>query len=227
MGDQNVLSLIQRFVEGASTSDVKMFGVEVGIVTNVKDPDKLGRVKVCFPRLKGRPESDWVRVVQPAAGAGRGFYWLPHVEDEVLIAFERGEANRPHVVGSLWNGKDKPMKNAYQDENTTVMLQTRSGHQLILDDKKGDEKIVIADKSGNRSLTWDVKNKKFLIECKEGDVEIHAEKKIVLECEDLEIKTTKTCKLDIATTFDLNVGDACTLEVKKNLKCKAQTIYLN
>src|SRR5207248_3071076 len=122
MGDQNVLSLIQRFVEGASTSDVKMFGVEVGIVTNVKDPDKLGRVKVCFPRLKGRPESDWVRVVQPAAGAGSGFYWLPHVEDEVLIAFERGEANWLHVVGSLWNGKDKPMSNAYQDENTTVML---------------------------------------------------------------------------------------------------------
>src|SRR5207237_1114668 len=83
----------------------------------LKHGDKLGRVKVCFPRLPGKPESDWVRVAQPAAGAGRGFYWIPHVNDEVLIAFERGEAHRPYVIGSLWNGKDKPMKTAYEDEN--------------------------------------------------------------------------------------------------------------
>jgi len=223
----NLPALFQRVMETASASDAKMFGVEVAIVTNVKDPDKLGRVKVCFPRLATKPESDWIRVVQPAAGAGRGFYWLPHVEDEVLIAFERGEAHRPHVVGSLWNGKDKPMKNAYQDDNTTVMIQTKSGHQVILDDKKGDEKIIIADKSGNRTLTWDVKNKKFLIECKEGDVEIHAEKKIVLECEDLEVKTTGTCKFQIDDTFDLKVKKECKVKVEKNLILKAQTIYLN
>ena len=206
----NLPALFQRVMETASASDAKMFGVEVAIVTNVKDPDKLGRVKVCFPRLATKPESDWIRVVQPAAGAGRGF-----------------EAHRPHVVGSLWNGKDKPMKNAYQDDNTTVMIQTKSGHQVILDDKKGDEKIIIADKSGNRTLTWDVKNKKFLIECKEGDVEIHAEKKIVLECEDLEVKTTGTCKFQIDDTFDLKVKKECKVKVEKNLILKAQTIYLN
>ncbi len=166
----------------------KMFGVEVGIVTNVKDDQKLGRVKGCFPRLPGKPESDWVRVTQPAAGAGRGFYWIPEVNDEVLVAFERGEAHRPYVIGCLWNGKDKPMKDGYSDDNTTRMIMTKSGHKIVLDDKKDAEKIIIADKSGKRTLTFDVKNKKFLIEAKEGDVEIHAEKKIILECEDLEIK---------------------------------------
>ena len=224
---ENLFAMLQKAQESASTSDSKMFGVEVGIVTNVKDDQKLGRVKVCFPRLPGKPESDWVRVVQPAAGAGRGFYWIPEVNDEVLVAFERGEAHRPYVVGALWNGKDKPMKDAYTDENTTRMIQTKSGHQIILDDKKDAEKIIISDKSGKRTMTFDVKNKKFLIEAKEGDVEIHAEKKIILECEDLEIKTKKTGKIDIGSTFDLNVKDKANIKAGPQLNIKASRVNIN
>ena len=224
---ENLFAMLQKAQETASTSDSKMFGVEVSIVTNVQDPDKLGRVKVCFPRLPGKPESDWVRVVQPAAGAGRGFYWLPEVNDEVLVAFERGEAHRPYVVGALWNGKDKPMSTAYTADNTTRMIQTKSGHQIILDDKKGDEKIIISDKSGKRTMTFDVKNKKFLIEAKEGDVEIHAEKKIILECEDLEIKTKKTGKIDIGSTFDLNVKDKANIKAGPQLNIKASRVNIN
>ena len=224
---ENLFAMLQKAQESASTSDSKMFGVEVGIVTNVKDDQKLGRVKVCFPRLPGKPESDWVRVVQPAAGAGRGFYWIPEVNDEVLVAFERGEAHRPYVVGALWNGKDKPMKDAYTDENTTRMIQTKSGHQIILDDKKDAEKIIISDKSGKRTMTFDVKNKKFLIEAKEGDVEIHAEKKIILDCEDLEIKTKKTGKIDIGSTFDLNIKDKGSVKAGPQLNVKADRVNIN
>jgi uncharacterized protein involved in type VI secretion and phage assembly len=223
----NLYKLIEKAHETASTADAKQFGVEIAIVTNVKDPDKLGRVKVCFPRLPGKPESDWCRVAQPAAGAGRGFYWLPHVNDEVLIAFERGEAHRPYIIGSLWNGMDKPMQAAYADENTTVMIQTRSGHQVTLDDKKDSEKIVIADKSGKRTLTFDVKNKKLVIDAKEGDVEIHAEKKIVLHCEDLEVKTKKTGKIDIGTTFDLTVKDKASVKAGPQLNLKASRVNIN
>src|SRR5438105_15411981 len=118
--------MLQKAAETASSADSKMFGVEVGIVTNVKDDKKLGRVKVCFPRLPGKPESDWVRVAQPAAGASRGFYWIPHVNDEVLVAFERGEAHRPYVIGSLWTGRDKPLTKAYADESTTIRIRPRS-----------------------------------------------------------------------------------------------------
>jgi uncharacterized protein involved in type VI secretion and phage assembly len=223
----NLYKLIEKAQDTASTADAKQFGVEIGIVTNVKDPDKLGRVKVCFPRLPGKPESDWCRVAQPAAGAGRGFYWLPHVSDEVLIAFERGEAHRPYIIGSLWNGKDKPMQAAYADENTTVMIQTRSGHQIVLDDKNGSEKIVIADKSGKRTVTFDVKQKKFLIEAKEGDVEIKAEKKILLECEDFEVKTSKTAKIDVGTNFDLKVDGNASIKAASQLNIKASRVNIN
>jgi uncharacterized protein involved in type VI secretion and phage assembly len=223
----SLYKLIEKAHQTASTADAKQFGVEIGIVTNVKDPDKLGRIKVCFPRLPGKPESDWCRVAQPAAGAGRGFYWLPHVNDEVLVAFERGEAHRPYVIGSLWNGKDKPMKNAYVDENTTVMIQTKSGHQVTLDDKSGQEKIVIADKSGKRTLTFDVKQKKLSIEDSEGDIEIKAKKKILLQCENLEIKTDKSGKIDIGSTFDLNVKDKASFKAGPQLNIKASRVNIN
>src|SRR5207248_8782882 len=129
--------ILQHAKETASGHESNRYGVEVGIVSNVQDPQQLGRIKVQIPRLPTGPESGWVRVAQPAAGAGRGFYWLPHVNDEVLIAFERGDPNHPYVLGSLWNGKDKPMKDAFTKENTTRMIQTKSGHQIILYDKDG------------------------------------------------------------------------------------------
>src|SRR3954463_10194099 len=113
----NLFGIIQKANETAATGDAKMFGVEVALVTNVEDDQKLGRIKVCFPRLPGKPESDWVRVVQPAAGAGRGVYWLPAVNARGPVTRERAEAHRPYVVGALWTDKDKPMKDAYTDEN--------------------------------------------------------------------------------------------------------------
>jgi uncharacterized protein involved in type VI secretion and phage assembly len=219
--------ILQKVKETGAGHDSNRYGVEVGIVTNVKDPDKLGRIKVQLPRLPGGPETNWARVAQPAAGAGRGFYWLPEVGDEVLIAFELGQANCPYVLGALWNGQDKPMAGAYADDNTTRMIQTKSGHKIVLCDKSGEEKIVIADKSGNRTITFDVKAKKFLVEAKEGDIELHAEKKIVLDCEDLEIKTSKTTKLDVGSNFDLKVGADASIKADGNLKIKASRVNIN
>ena len=223
----NLFGQLHGAAKVASTGSATIFGVEIALVTNVQDPQKLGRVKVCFPRLSGLPESDWARVVQPAGGPGRGIYWLPEVSDEVLVAFEMGQPNRPYVLRGLWNAKDKPMKDAYADDNSTRMIQTKSGHKIVLCDKSGEEKIVIADKSGNRSITFDVKAKKFLIECKEGDIELHAEKKIVLDCEDLEIKTSKTAKLDVASNFDLKIGGDASIKADGNLKIKASRVNIN
>src|SRR5438132_1875789 len=223
----NVFALLQQAWSVSKTSDASIYGVEIAIVTNVKDPDKQGRVKVCFPRLPGKPESDWVRMAQPSAGAGRGFYWLPEVSDEVLVAFERGEAHRPYVLGALWNGKDAPMKDAYTDENTTRMIQTKSGHQIILDDAKDGERIVIADMSGKRALTFDVKAKKLVIEAGEGSVAISAAKKIVLQCEDIEVKTKKTGKVQIGTTFALEVKGKGQIKAGPRLDIKAGKVHIN
>ena len=84
----------------------RFYGVVVGIVTNNQDPENMHRVKVRFPWLSNDVESNWARVAAPMAGKGRGAYFLPEVDDEVLVAFEHGQVDHPFVVGCLWNGKD-------------------------------------------------------------------------------------------------------------------------
>ena len=90
----------------------KVYGVVIGIVTNNNDPEGKYRVKVRYPWLAdgdqtGGEESHWARVASMMTGAERGSFWLPEVDDEVLISFVQGDMQQPVVVGSLWNGVDK------------------------------------------------------------------------------------------------------------------------
>lgn len=225
---ESIFSIMQQASEAASVTESKLFGVEVAIVTNNKDPQQLGRIKVCFPRLPTKPESDWLRLSLPCAGPGRGFYWVPEVNDEVLVAFERGEPNRGYVLGALWNGKDKPMGSSYRDDNTLRMIQTKSGHIIQLDDKAGEEKIVIADKSGKRTLTWDVKAKKYIIQAEVGDVEIHAPNgKVVIDCKEFELKTKEAGSLDIGADLNVTAKQKANFKAGPQLTIKASRVNIN
>src|SRR5437899_1321842 len=91
-----------------SNNASRVQGLAVGIVTNNEDPENHGRIKVKFPWLADNHESDWARMAAPMAGNNRGAYFLPEVNDEVLVAFEHGSIDAPIIVGALWNGKDTP-----------------------------------------------------------------------------------------------------------------------
>lgn len=127
----------------------RYFGVTIGIVTNNQDPDGLDRVKVRLPWLSDDCESHWARVMTPMAGPERGFYFLPEVDDEVLVAFEHGRIDFPYVLGALWNGRDTPPEKG----SDRRVIKSRSGHIIVLDDRAGDEKIVVRDKTGKNEIT--------------------------------------------------------------------------
>lgn len=88
----------------------KIPGVLTGIVRDVTDPDKLGRVRVLIPALDASNPIGWARVVR-AYGRSDGKWFSPVVDDEVLVAFEAGDARRPYVIGALWNPNDRPPGN--------------------------------------------------------------------------------------------------------------------
>ena len=145
----------------------------VGIVTNLNDPDGLGRIKVKFPTLgavSGDIESFWARVTVPFAGAQRGMMFYPEVNDEVLVGFEDGDPAHAVVVGALWGGTDKPplATSALQADGKVIMhlIKTRAGHEIQIEDKQGSEKIQIKDKIGN-FLLLDSANK--LVHLKESN----------------------------------------------------------
>jgi phage baseplate assembly protein gpV len=84
-------------------------GVASALVVDVKDPESLGRIKVKFPWLHDGAEVEaWARVTLPLGGNATGFWTLPEIDEEVLVGFEHGDLQRPVVLGSLWNGKDRP-----------------------------------------------------------------------------------------------------------------------
>ncbi len=203
--------------------DDRFYGVSVGVVTNNKDPDKLGRVKVKFPWLSDQDESYWARVLTPMAGKERGIYCLPEVDDEVLVAFEQGQVEFPYILGSLWNGKDKPPAVNEDGKNNQRLIKSRSGHQIILDDTEGEEKIIIRDKTEKNEVIIDSSKNAMTIKV-EQDLTVEAKGKISLkssggdlsiECKNLAIQAQQNC--------EIKANSQCTVQANGGmaLKCLA------
>lgn len=190
-------------------------GPVVGIVTNNKDPEGWGRVKVTFPWLPDQVESAWARVAAPGAGANRGLYWLPEVNDEVLVAFEQGDANRPYVLGGLWNGQDRPpLANDQALANGQVhrrVFRTPAGHTLTLTD--GDEAAVILETAGGHRLTLADREKQVLLETAGG---------LRLDMDD----GGREVKLESAGSLTVKSGTDLTVEATANLVLKGATFSL-
>ena len=118
----------------------RVYGVVTGIVKSVDDPDSQGRVQVAFPWLLGDPDSYWAPVATLMTGGGRGSWFMPEPDDEVLCSFEHGNVDQPYVVGYLWNGVQKPPS----DGGASVRrIHTVSGHLLEFHDEDGGHKILI------------------------------------------------------------------------------------
>ena len=82
-------------------------GIVIGVVADLDDPERLGRVRVKLPHLNDEV-SDWSRQATPMGGRDRGLFFRPEVGDEVLVAFEHGDPDRPVVIGSVWNADRRP-----------------------------------------------------------------------------------------------------------------------
>jgi phage baseplate assembly protein V len=127
-------------------------GVLVASVVNNRDPKGLGRVQV---RLLGKANGYWARVAVPMAGAKRGTYFLPDIDDQVLVAFEAGDPARPFVLGGLWNGQARPPASNADGQNNLRLIKSRSGHSLSLDDTPENESVTIQSKSGHKLVLSD------------------------------------------------------------------------
>jgi hypothetical protein len=99
--DRSLLGLAGAGPRGGDGGPVRIDGVVCGVVSNTKDPENLGRVKVALPWLATDYESDWAPVGQLFAGETAGSFFVPSPGDQVLVAFEFGDMRRPYVLGSL------------------------------------------------------------------------------------------------------------------------------
>jgi uncharacterized protein involved in type VI secretion and phage assembly len=132
----------------------RWYGVLPALVIDIKDPDDQGRVKVTLPwsvDAKGARYEGWARLATLMGGNNRGSWFVPDVDDEVLVAFEHGDPRRPYVLGGLWNGRDRaPESMDGGGNNYKKVLRSRNGVKVTLDDQDGQEKLVLETPGGQR-----------------------------------------------------------------------------
>jgi uncharacterized protein involved in type VI secretion and phage assembly len=136
----------------------RLHGIYNALVTDIVDPEGQGRIQVTFPWLA---EDDtalalWARLSTPMAGGDRGYWQIPEVDEEVLVAFIAGDPGQPVVVGSVWNGVDQPPEQMDEaGENNLRSFTSRSGHRLTFDDSSGSELVSLTSQGGHQVVLDD------------------------------------------------------------------------
>jgi uncharacterized protein involved in type VI secretion and phage assembly len=190
----------------------RIYGVVTGVVTNNQDPDGLGRVKVRFDWLSDQDESRWARMAAPMAGSAYGAYFLPEVDDEVVVAFDHGQMDYPYILGVLWNGKAKPPESNSDGKNNKRTLKSRSGHIIRLDDSDGAEKIEIIDKSGENTIVISTADNTITIKAK-ADITIQSSGgKLSLSGKGIEITSQAEVKIEASSSMDLKASGQMTVK---------------
>jgi uncharacterized protein involved in type VI secretion and phage assembly len=179
----------------------------IGIVTNNNDPEQQGRVRVKYPSLSDSEESAWARVVTMSAGNQRGIYMLPQPDEEVVVAFENGDPRRPFVIGSLFNGKDKP------------------GSELLLNDRKGGFAVVSKDKAMIHTTDeLSFKSDKGMVIEVNNDQEHKVKGNIKTQADSqVEMKAGTTYKLEAGSSMTIK-GASITVEASASLTLKGATV---
>jgi uncharacterized protein involved in type VI secretion and phage assembly len=159
------------------------------MVYDNNDPEGMGRIKVLFYWGQGYNVTDWVRMVQPHSGAGKGFYFIPEKGEEVLVGFEGGNAEKPYVIGTQYNGKQS---SGYSTpDNDQKVIHTRSGCKMIFND--AEKSILIEDPSGN---TWLMDG--------QGNISVHAPKNFTVNAGE---NISMTAGKDISISAGKNISN--------------------
>lgn len=172
-----------------SYSDSDVYPVAQSCRAKVKDnedPNNLGRVRVQFDWQAQQDDgmmTPWLRMAQPYAGGGKGFSFIPEIDEEVMIDFEGGNAERPYVKGTLYNGVGDPdgawLPN-HNSSNQVKAIRTRNGHTIEIHDEGNDGYIRIYDnEKENYILTFSTDEKLIKLEST-GNIELYAKNDIIM-----------------------------------------------
>jgi uncharacterized protein involved in type VI secretion and phage assembly len=226
----------------------RMYGVAVGKVRELRDPLGLGRVKVDFPWLADddtdtvvidskdrRAHSYWARVASLMAGPKRGAYFIPDIDEEVLVAFEHGELDRPVIIGVLWNQEDKPpvtMDDA--GRNNIRGIYSRTNHQIVLDDSDDKSSILIVDNTGKNRILIDTANHRMEIAIQgdltikaSGNIDISADQNITLTAnQNVNVKAIADAKIEATNSVSIKANTRATFEASVETEVKGVVVSI-
>jgi phage baseplate assembly protein gpV len=208
---EGLLSAVGSIIDAAQK---KFYGIAIGTVSDTLDPLGQGRVKVKLPWFNENENTGWARIATPVAGSNYGFYFIPRVDEEVLVAFEHGDIELPYIIGRLWNLQDQP------PEFTPLLgkshIRTFAGHDVTFDDiQQSIEiststlqkitldpfKIEMSNASGTVTLTLDNTSQKITLQAAVG-IELKA---IDIKIEGVNVEINGTAKTEVKSAGLCNV----------------------
>lgn len=219
--DRSLLGLMGTRAQGTAPSATST-GLMVAIVTDIDDPERMGRVKLRFPSLSDTYESDWVRVVSPGAAKSAGLVFLPDVNDEVLVGFEHGDVRRPYVLGALWNGVDKPSLGDSPFDNGHNRRQgivSRRNHRFVFFDADGKEGVSVM--TGDDRL-------RIALKQTGSEIHVYADGRIVIEAtQDIEISGQASISIEAQRQLTLKGAAGVRIESSGTVDVDGALIQLN
>ncbi len=194
--------------------------VAIAVVTNLNDPDELGRVKVKLPWLGDDIETFWAPVLSPGGGSGGGWQLLPEVGDQVVVLFDHGDVRRPIIIGGVYNSGDTPPEpDAVVDGKTEKRcFTTREGHRLLFEDKDRGKRILLNTADGVRLEMTDDPDPTITISDTDGDTN-----SIVIDgrARTVTVRSGGDLKLDATGNLELEAGGNLVLKARGNLTAEA------
>ena len=193
-------------------------------VIDNEDPHNLGRVRVQFDwqRLQDSGMmTPWLRIAQPYAGKEKGFSFIPEKDEEVMVGFEGGNAERPYVKGTLFNGSNNPDQAWLPGSNEVKAIRTQNGHTIEIHDAGEGGYIRIYDnKKENYILTFSTDEQLIKLEST-GNIELYAQNDIIMEAgNDMQISVGASRTLDVGQDDATTVGNEQSLKVGSNRSVK-------
>lgn len=239
MGLYEILDEItERQITKTETGDNRIWGVMVGIVAKNYDPNSTaaggansgadamdGRVCVTIPTRDDKAnELKWARVAMPSSGSKWGHYFLPEVGDQVLLAFEGGNIEKPYVIGCIPRTADKFLKGSVDKDNQYKRIVTRHGTTILFEDNSKDEegrkdKLTLETAGKTLQILMDNENEKIRIgdKAKEDFIEMYTH------------EGSGTLKVQIKSKIEIKVGDKITMTLNGEsgaVSIKADSILL-
>ena len=222
----------QKQVTKTETGDERIFGVMIGTVTRNYDQSMGGRVCVSIPtRDQNADELHWARLVQPASGKEWGYYFLPEVGDQVLLAFENGNIEKPYVLGGVPLDNNKFLTGSVEATNKIKRIVTKHGSTIVFEDNAQDEQGgQEMDNGGDKITIKDKDNKNSIVISSmegQGSITLQTESRLT-------IKVGDTIKLDMsgesgtvklsANDFKVEASKMVSLQTDGTMKLEGSTM---
>lgn len=206
----------ERQITRTETGDERIIGVAVGIVTENYDKDMPGKLCISIPvRDKEANTLKWIKNTAPYSGNSWGQYFLPEVGDQVLLAFEYGNIEKPYVIGAIPKDNDRFLTSSFDEHNQFKRIVTKYGNEIVFEDHKEGEgekdKITISTSKQSHKILMDNENKKIIVSDKENNCRVE----MLTEKGEVKLNAAKKLKITVGDGIKINMdGESGAISIK-------------